>query len=313
MEDFKNFLRQQDLSIATIDRYVRLTEQFIMWFDDDVINCQKKDVLNYLAYLKNHTRQQTITRYNSLIALRHYFDFLTSKGYFTVNPTALIKLRGLKKRRLHYIFNLEELEELADTYYHLEVKRTQEKQKAGAGEHLLQRSYRSKMRNYTILTFLIHQGLHIREVLRLTTQDIQLHKATVHIKAGTVRGNARNLPLHATQIGVIMQYLNEIRPNLERADTDNTLFLPFPKKDPKAKKQNAQPNFKRFTKELKAFNPNFVSLEQIRASLITYWIKSYGLRKAQYLAGHKSIASTEGYIPNNIDDLADDITKFNPF
>lgn len=66
MKDFKNFLRQQDLSIATIDRYVRLTEQFIMWFDDDVINCQKKDVLNYLAYLKNHTRQQTITRYNSL-------------------------------------------------------------------------------------------------------------------------------------------------------------------------------------------------------------------------------------------------------
>lgn len=313
MEDFKNFLRQQDLSIATIDRYVRLTEQFITWFDDDVMNCQKKDVLNYLAYLKNHTRQQTITRYNSLIALRHYFDFLTSKGYFTVNPTALIKLRGLKKRRLHYIFNLEELEELADTYYLLEVKRTQERQKAGAGEHLLQRSYWSKMRNYTILTFLIHQGLHIREVLRLTTQDIQLHKATVHIKAGTVRGNARNLPLHATQIGAIMQYLNEIRPNLERADTNNTLFLPFPKKDPKAKKQNAQPNFKRFTKELKAFNPNFVSLEQIRASLITYWIKTYGLRKAQYMAGHKSIASTEEYLPNHIEDLADDITKFNPF
>lgn len=313
MKDFKNYLQSKNLSIATINRYARLTKQFITWFEDDVINCQKKDVLNYLAYLKTHTRQQTITRHNSLIALRHYFDFLTSKDSFTVNPTALIKLRGLKKRRLHYIFNLEELEELADTYYHLEVKRTQEKQKAGAGEHLLQRSYWSKMRNYTILTFLIHQGLHIREVLRLTTQDIQLHKATVHIKAGTARGNARNLPLHATQIGVIMQYLNEIRPNLERADTDNTLFLPFPKKDPKAKKQNAQPNFKHFTKKLKAFNSNFVSLEQIRASLITYWIQSYGLRKAQYLAGHKSIVSTEGYIPNNIEDLAEDITKFNPF
>ncbi len=313
MEDFKTYLQTKNLSIATTNRYARLTKQFITWFDNDVMNCQKKDILNYLAYLKNNTQQQTITRYNSLIALRHYFDFLISKDYFTVNPTALIKLRGLKKRRLHYIFNLEELEELADTYYQLEVKRTQEKQKAGAGEHLLQRSYWSKMRNYTILTFLIHQGLHIREVLRLTTEDIQLHKATVHIKAGTVRGNARNLPLHATQIGAIMQYLNEIRPNLERADTDNTLFLPFPKKDPKAKKQNAQPNFKRFTKKLKAFNSNFVSLEQLRASLITYWIQSYGLRKAQYLAGHKSIVSTEGYIPNNIEDLADDITKFNPF
>lgn len=313
MNDFTTYLQQKNLSIATINRYEQLTKKFITWFGSDAMNYHKKDVLNYLSYLKTNTNQQNISRNNSLIALRHYFDYLISEEYLTTNPTAFIKIRGTDKRRLYYTYNPQELEELADAYYLLEVKRTQEKRKAGVGEYFLNRSYWSKMRNYTILTFLIHQGLHVREILALTTQDIQLHKATVHIKAGTIRGNARNLPLHATQIGAVLQYINEIRPQLETTESDNLLFLPFYKKDPKAKKPNTQPNFKRFTKKLKELNPNFTSLKQLRASVITYWIQTYGLRKAQYFAGHKSIVSTEEYMPNNIEDLAEDITKFNPF
>ena len=46
---------------------------------------------------------------------------------------------------------------------------------------------------------------------------------------------------------------------------------------------------------------------------LTYWIRTYGLRKAQYMAVHKSIISTEEYLPNHIEELAEDITKFNTF
>ena len=42
-------------------------------------------------------------------------------------------------------------------------------------------------------------------------------------------------------------------------------------------------------------------------------LENFKRRKAQYMAGHKSIVSTEEYLPNHIEDLADDITKFNPF
>ncbi len=109
-----------------------------------------------------------------------------------------------------------------------------------------------------------------------------------------------------------MQYLNEVRPQMETAKTDNTLFLPIPKKDPKAIKE-AEASFKGFTKQLKHIDKNFGSLIQLRSSVITHWIKTYGLRKAQYMAGHKSIVSTEEYLPNHIEDLADDINNFNPF
>jgi site-specific recombinase XerD len=246
-----------------------------------------------------------------LIALRHYFNHLNDESLICGNPTALIKLRGVKKRKLHYTYNTEELEQLADTYYLLEVKRTKEKLITGAGQYLHQRAHLAKMRNYTMLLFFIHQGVTTREILALKTDDIQLHKATINIPSGT-RGKARTLPLHATQIGAIMQYLNEIRPQLETQNTDNILFLPLPKNDPKAIKE-AEASFKGFTKQLKRIDRNFESLVQIRSSVITHWIQTAGLRKAQYMAGHKSIVSTEEYLPNDIENLAEDISKFNPF
>jgi len=311
MLEFTIYLQNKNLSIATIKRYTRLAELFRDWNNSEAINCQKKDVLAYLGYLKNTKNLQTISRNNTLIALRHYFDYLITQNEITQNPTSFIKLRGLQKRNLHYIYTLEELDTIADNYYLLEVKRTQENLQLKGG-HFFKRSYVAKVRNHTILLFFIHQGLHTREILRLTTDDIHLQKASVFICKGKTRGNERTLLLHATQIGFLIQYLNEIRPQLETSETENILFLPIPKKDPKAKKQ-AQTSFKGFIKKLKQLNPNFNSLVQLRASVITHWIKTYGLRKAQYLAGHKNITNTEAYIPNNIEDLAEDITKFNPF
>ena len=311
MEQFTQYLQAKDLRSATIDQYQRQVVLFENWYSMELENVQKKDILNYLAYLKNKNLE-TISRYNALLALRHYFDCLLQNKLISTNPTNLIKLRGTQKRKLHHIYNLEELEQLADTYYQLEVKRTQENLQLGAGQYLKQRAFNAKLRNYAILQFFIHQGLQSREILELKTDDLQLHKASVTIRKGSVKGNARTLPLHATQIGALMQYLNEVRPQLETQNTDNTLFLPIPKNDPKAKKQAAV-NFKRFNQQLKSLDRNFCSLAQLRASVVTYWVQTYGLRKAQYFAGHKTITSTEMYLPNITDDLAEDITKFNPF
>ena len=311
MLDFKTYLQNKNLSIATIKRYTRLAELFTQWNNSEAINYKKKDVLAYLGYLKNTKNLQTISRNNTLIALRHYFDYLIAQNEIVQNPTSFIKLRGLHKHNLQYIFNLEELHTIADNYYLLEVKQAEENLQLKGG-YFFKRSYLAKVRNHTMLLFFIHQGLHTREILRLTTEDIHLQKASVFICKGKTRGNERTIPLHATQIGFLIQYLHEIRPQLETSETDNTLFLPIPKKDPKAKKQ-AQTSFKGFIKKLKQLDTNFNSLVQLRTSVITHWVKTHGLRKAQYFAGHKSITSTEEYIPNDIEDLAEDITKYNPF
>ncbi|MFR8223953.1 MAG: site-specific integrase [Alistipes shahii] len=98
MEDFKNYLQQQDKSPVTIKR-IRKTSQSFLYrgtATKDTINVQKKDILNYLSYLKHHKNHQAVSSNHGLIALRHYFDCLVGQGIICLNPTALIKLRGIK-------------------------------------------------------------------------------------------------------------------------------------------------------------------------------------------------------------------------
>ena len=258
--------------------------------------------------MKSVKQLAPISRNNALIALRHYFDYLQQQNHVDTNPTNLIKLRGLNRRKLKHIFDLEELTQLADNYYHIFIQNHELNKLPKNKRHT---ALLSRQRNYQILLFFIHQGLTTREVLELQTDDIQLNKAVVTIPKGTTRGNARTIQLHATQIGSLMHYLHEVRPQLAN-DQSSLLFLPTPQ--PHIETANsAQTALIKLAAQLKTLDSNFSNLPQLRASVITNWIKTHGLRKAQYLAGHKSIVSTEEYLPNDIEELAEDITKFNPF
>jgi integrase/recombinase XerD len=140
-------------------------------------------------------------------------------------------------------------------------------------------------------------------------------QARLKIRGG-LKSNERTLPLQATQIGVLMHYLQTIRPELlEYHGTESEkLFLTLPEY---SKQQTDSCNlmhvFKPLTKQLKEIDPNFLNLKQLRASVITNWLKMYGLRKTQVLAGHRYISSTEKYKANDLQQLTDDISKLHPF
>lgn len=81
-------------------------------------------------------------------------------------------------------------------------------------------------------------------------------------------------------------------------------------------KWNDSDNFHNITqsmlRHLRTINSRIKNCDQIRASVITQWIKQNDLRKVQYLAEHKYVSSTEEYKADNIDELQDDITKYHP-
>ena len=66
-------------------------------------------------------------------------------------------------------------------------------------------------------------------------------------------------------------------------------------------------------KQVKSIDSNFTGFQQVRASVITSWLKTYGLRRTQYLAGHYQIISTEAYQANNLDELTNEINNLHPF
>ena len=303
--DFIKYLESKGLAKRTITYYLKGVGYFFTHTKKEDIQVTKPDVLKYLEYLKNKG-VENVTRKNNLIALKHYFAFLCEEEQTTQNPCWLLKIRGANKKRLYKIYTPEELTQLADNFYTLFVSgfadgnRLSETQK--------KKSFLSRHRNYTMLTFMLYQGLPTAELPLINISDIDLNKAKLTINN---RMATRTLPIQATQIGTLIHYINSIRPQfLDFCGETEKLF--FSLSADQYDKTFSKP-LRKLTKQVKSIDRNFINFSQTRTSVISHWIQTEGLRKAQYLAGHKNIKSTENYIQNNLENLIDDINKLHPF
>jgi len=306
MREFIKYMESKDHVKRTQEGYLKLVEKFLKWYKHEPMNCTKKDILNYLAYLQAHTKQQNVSRKSSLIALNHYFTSLMQAGIINNNPVALIKMRGANKKRLYKIYTPEELTQLADDFYTVFISGFDDSYMKYPTKK--ERSFLSRHRNYTMLTFLLFQGLPTSELSLININDINLKKARLNINNGSTK---RTLPIQAAQMGDLIHYINNIRPlYLDFCGETDKLF--FSLSAEQHDKTFSKP-LRQLTKQVKSINGNFINFVQIRTSVITHWIQTEGLRKAQYLAGHKRINSTEEYLPNDLNSLIDNIQKFNPF
>ena len=309
---FITYLEGKEIIASSIPRYIKHIEEFLEYVKKEDIQITKPDILRYLEYLKNSRKVQNITRQKYLIVLNHYFTFLYQDGQTSTNPCWTLKIRGTQKKNLYRIYTPEELETLFDNYYQLFVR-------GYDADHMpkSQQQYAvlCKYRNALILNILVYQGTTTGEIDKIETDDLDLIKATLKIRGGRI-GNARILPLKATQIGLFIHYLQNIRPQLLEYHTteSNKLFLSLPAIGKKTTAKNDLMNvFKPLAKQVRSIDKKFLNYNQLRASVITSWLKTQGLRKAQYLAGHRYICCTERYITNNLDGLTEDINKLHPF
>lgn len=297
-KSFTAYLRERNIMDKSIKRYALQAEQFTSWLkahnDKLPEAAEKKDLLDYLQYLKEKRQHAGRTRQQALGILRHYFTFLYHSGQAPTNPTLLIKLRGTKSKRLKKILSTQEMDELLDLHYELKVRHTAQGRTNHKGQ--FQSCKHIQQRNHLILSLLIYQGLKRAELLSLTIEDTDLKKATIKIKAQH-KSNARTLPLQALQIGIFYEYLQQSRPLFEQ---ENDLLI------------NSKPDFHTMMADLRKLYPKFTDPLQLRASVITRWIQTEGLRKAQYKAGHRYISSTEEYLAGDLESLKDDISRFHP-
>jgi len=309
---FTEYLQKKNLALSSIIRYRTDVEKFFNRTQKEAIQVTKADILKHLEYLKKRKKQQNVTRKMHLISLNHYFTFLYEREEITENPCLFLKMRGTKKKTIYKTFTAERLAELFDNYYHHFIKNYDD---SHIKPHNRYYASLSRERNAAILSFLVYQGTTTKELDTLLLQDLDLIKATVKIRGGK-KSNSRNLPLKAEQIGLLMHYLQNIRPQLVEYSTieSEKVFLPLPQYSKKnTDKENLMHLFKRFRDQVRSIEPHFINFKQIRASVITHWLKTEGLRKTQYLAGHRYISSTERYQANNIESLTNDIAKLHPY
>lgn len=308
--DFKAYLKQQELSKTTAEMYHYQTMNFISFLDKDnteVNNCTEKEIMLYLAHLQKQGIASE-TRKLRLSALKHFFNFQIENNQRKDNPANRIKLQGGQKQKLYPILSPQELQSIYENY-------TVPKEDDPRSHHNWFNAYRlSKERNKVIIGLLFNQGITTAEVSRITINSLDLRNGKIDITGGKT-GKDRTLELKSSQIMDLMEYQYKTRNELLKYHKEPTkqLFLSTPASgQTQVNDVNAFNIFKRLTDELKEQNPKFINFLQIRASVITYWLKNYNLRQVQYFAGHKRIISTEMYLINDIDDLQKEIDNFHP-
>lgn len=308
--DFKGYLKQQELSITTAEMYHYQAMNFISFLDKDntqIERCTEKEIMLYLAYLQKQGIAPE-TKKLRLIALRHFFNFQIETGKRKNNPTTRIKLQGGQKQKLYPILTPQELQNIYENY-------TVPKEDDPRSHHNWFTMYKlAKERNKVIIGLLFNQGITTAEVSRITIDSLDLRNGKIDITGGRT-GKDRTLELKSSQIIDLMEYQYKTRNELLKYQKQQTkqLFLSTPASGQTEVKEASILNiFKRLTEELKEQNPKFINFLQVRASVITYWLKNYNLRQVQYFAGHKRIISTEMYLINDIDDLQKEIDNFHP-
>lgn len=308
---FKNYLQSQGKSKSTVSHYNSYALDFLGWLDKDnteVENATAKEVLSYLNHLQKKG-QENKTRNIRLNVIKQFFNYQIEHGHRVENPVAHLKIRGSKTKKLYPILDKQQLDSLYNEY---QIP-SEEDERANRNWFTYYRL--SRARNKTILSLMINQGLTTPEVNKLQLNDLKLKEGQIFI-SGSRKSNERTLELKSNQIMELMEYQFTTRAELLKfckGEVQNLFISSPPVGKNYSNRTDCKEIWKRLSQELKTQNKDFINFKQVRTSVITHWLKQFNLRQVQYMAGHKYVSSTEGYLVNQTEDLQKDIDEFYPF
>lgn len=292
---YKNYLISKGFSTSTSESYYKSLLQYIVWAESNQIAAEQStynEIIGYVQHLKNKGVKQRTTQLH-INALKHYFTWGVRRDLRTDNPTLNINIKGIKRQKLYNIIKKTELEKIYHDYEVEELGNNQDQNIA--------------KRNKTILGLIIYQGLGTLELNRLEVVDVKLKEGKIYIKSSR-RSNERTLKLEAHQILDFMDYTLQVRQCILKETNKATEAL-FITKGTGNRLHNA---IQKLLQKLKKKHKAIENLQQIRASVITNWLRNYNLREVQYMAGHRYVSSTENYLINDLEDLQEEVNKYHP-
>jgi integrase/recombinase XerD len=301
LEEYTTYLIAKGYSTETTTGAVSIAVKFLEWTDKQGIEITTINYNDVTAYIKSNQKRNIKARtvQHIITNVKHYLNYLVEAGILTHNPALALKIKNAKRKTVYNILSDQELETVYKSY------KVELPSKDKAPPQTLNKLARK--RNKIILGLLIYQGIATDDVKNLELLHLELREGKITIP-GARRSNERMLKLEAFQIFDLSDYVNEIRKQILALTKKKSSKL-FISIGTGTKVHNL---LQKLTDEIKEQNPGIENLHQIRASVITGWLKQHNKRRVQYMAGHRYVSSTEAYEANNIEALQDDIQKFYP-
>jgi integrase/recombinase XerD len=309
IEAFKEYLIIKGHSTSTIQGMALAAQRFSNWTEQENIPAESISYADITAYIQTFKKQdiKQKTQNTYIASIKKYLDHLVEQGTMPSNPAEHIKLQGTNQRNLYTVLTAEELEKL---YYQYPTNHTRP---------LLQLAAKQ---NKIITGLFVWQGVRTEDVCKLTVADLKLREGKIHVPGGR-KTESRNLELKSHQIIDLMDFLYETRKEIQQklvlsavegnnietnqpALSADRLFVGV------AGSSGIYSVMKSIVAQLKKQEPKLKNVKQIRASVITLWLKQYNLRKVQYMAGHRYVSSTEKFRINDLEGLQEEVSKYHP-
>jgi integrase/recombinase XerD len=298
---YKNYLSAKGYSTSTAEGMINYADRFLIWIKEQNLELSTMTYNDMTEFIKYNRQRgiKSVSAQRILLNAQHYLNYLVEAGQLSHNPALSLKLKNTKHKAVYNILIPEELEHIYKSYP------AQLSDVPNGPPQLLNKLARK--RNKIVLGILVYQGVAAGDLKNIELKHLALREGQITIP-GTKRSNERTLKLEPHQIFDLYDYVNETRKELLQLTHKQSNQL-FTSAGTGTKLHNA---LQKLVAELKQHNKNIESLDQIRASIITSWLKHYNKRKVQYMAGHKYVSSTEAYEASNIEALQEDIQRFYP-
>lgn len=187
----------------TVASYVRDVTQFARYLHDDehivLEDCQEEHVERYMAYMAGKGKSPASVA-RCVASLKSFYSYLLSRGEIDHNParnTAPIRT----ERKYPQILTGKEVELFLEQPQCVDPK---------------------GYRDHAMLELLYATGIRVSELISLDLEDVNLSAAFLRCSS---RGRERIIPLYATAVRALGDYMRDIRPQIVLDSQEKALFV----------------------------------------------------------------------------------------
>jgi len=271
LESYLDYLRvEKGLAPNSINSYRLDLNKYLSFLKEKGITVpsriSKKDVTNFLFYLRGRLSVNSIAR--ALSSIKSFHSFLLREKLSSSDPSALIEAPKLGKK-IPDVLSFEEVNRI--------LKVPNYRNAHGA-------------RGRAILELMYATGLRVSEVANLRLMDVNLDVGFLRCKGKSSK--ERIVPLGRIAQKFIKRYIEEARPKLVGEKSSVYLFVAQGGRH--LSRQSIWKMIRRIVKKVRI--RKFVSPHTLRHSFATHLLEGGAdLRSVQELLGHANITTTQVY------------------